>query len=303
MTYNTMLPVVLLLLCPAAQAETSTSTWTFANEFEAGYLYDSNVGLSQIDENTTESDQALQLRGKLQLGWQATEQLNISTSYQYQNKNYRDFSSFDQEITTLMADINYQLAWFKVGVSQHNADAKVAHRDFLDFRQTSYYLADLIGDSIYWRLGHQRLTKTLQDYPARNAAASNYSADLFWFFHQGSRFVTFGYTHEDEVAADAKFSYLGHQLRSSLNQTLDLWGHAQKLSLSVDYKNRDYSSAWLPNQAARQDNVTTFEGQWQAPLSKHFTLAVTAKHTNSASTVEAADYRDTSAGVSLQLEF
>ncbi|MGQ4277513.1 hypothetical protein ACQ5ES_10740 [Pseudidiomarina sp. E22-M8] len=302
MRYKTLVPM-LLMLSLNVSAEEQADAWEFGSEIEAGYRYDSNVGLTQIDENTSQSDQLVTLRGKLQANWQATDKLAFTASYQAEQERYREFSQYDLQIHTLTGEVSYQLPWFKVGISQHNADAKVAENDFLDFKQTSYYLGDLIGDSVYWRLAHQQITKTLTDYPQRNAKANYYSVDTFWFFAQGSRFLTFAYTKQDEVAAEPKFSFAGHQFRSSVNQTLQGWDHAQKLSLSITYQDHDYRAAWSPASTARQDQLTTLEGKWEVPLSNYFELALTAKHSNSESNAEVADYRDTTAGISFKLSF
>lgn len=257
MYYKPLVPLLLLALTPQAGAQETADAWQFGSEIAAGYRYDSNVGLSQVDENTSQNDQAMTLRGKLKANWQATDRLAFATSYQFEQENYREFSQYDLQIQTLMGEVSYQLPWFKAGISQHNAAAEVANQKFLDFEQTSYFLGDLIGDNFYWRLAHQRLTKTLPDYPKRDAEAAHYSADTFWFFQQGSGFLTLGYTNEDEDAADAKFSFSGHKLRSSIHRNLQAWGQQQKLSLSIDYQDRDYQAAWLPGTAARRDQITS----------------------------------------------
>ncbi|CAB0151462.1 hypothetical protein PSI9734_01849 [Pseudidiomarina piscicola] len=303
MIYRALLPIALIAVTPAASADNDTSTWTFDSELEAGYRYDSNVGLTQIDENTAQSDQATVLRGKLASSWQATDRLKLSASYQLEQENYQEFSQYDLQIQTLMGEVSYQFPWAKVGVSQHNAQADVADDDFLEFNQTSYFVGNLVGESFYWRLAHQRVDKDLPDYSQRNAEARNYTADMFWFFNQGDRFVTLGYTHENEDAVDSKFSFNGHQVRTSIHQTLQVWGQSQKLSLSLDYKDRDYESAWTAQTAARQDQITSLEGKWSIPVNDYFGLALTAKHTDSESNTNVADYNDTTAGIRFTLNF
>ena len=100
--------ISILLVSPfplalAQDASTEPQWIEFDTQAYAGYGYDSNVSVSEIDTNTGEGDSALYAKGKVKASITPHEKWQLNTSAQYALTEYNDYSVFNLAITTFSA--------------------------------------------------------------------------------------------------------------------------------------------------------------------------------------------------------
>ena len=92
---------------------------------EAGTEYDSNLGVVELDQYSTQSDWAALLNARLNGRWKANEKLDVKAGFYYLTKTYHDNENFDLALQQLFADASYNFDLFTLGASYHHADAEL----------------------------------------------------------------------------------------------------------------------------------------------------------------------------------
>lgn len=275
---------------------------------EAGAEYDSNLGVVELDQYSTQSDWAALLNARLNGRWKASEKLDVKAGYYYLTKTYHDNENFDLALQQLFADASYHFDLLTLGASYHHADAELADRDFLQLQQTSIYASRLFNKRIFLRAAANYQDKDFPGNDGRNAQNTGIAGDVFVFFQQGNTFLAAGFTSEEEEAAQDQFNYDALSLRASINHKFQAWGKPSKWQLGVRYHDRDYSTAMMPtddNQpdVFRSDNHRVTSIEWEINLTPKVTATSKIERGNYESNLAAANYSETLASVTFGVTF
>lgn len=275
---------------------------------EAGTEYDSNLGVVELDQYSTQSDWAALLNARLNGRWKANEKLDVKAGYYYLTKTYQDNENFDLDLQQLFADASYNFDVVTLGASYHNADAELADRDFLQLQQTSLYASRLFNNRIFLRAAANYQDKDFPGNAGRNAQNTGVAGDVFIFFQQGNTFLAAGFTREEEEAVQNQFNYDALSLRASINHKFQAWGKPSKLQLGVRYHDRDYSAAMRStddNQTDvfRSDNHRVTSIEWEINLTPKITATSKIERGNYESNLAAANYSETLASVTFGVTF
>lgn len=272
-------------------------------KLEAGTEYDSNLGVIELDQYSTESDWAAILNARFNGRWQANDQLNIKGGYFYLSKHYQDNDNFDLAIQQLFVDTSYDLRVVTLGASYHKADADLASRDFLQLQQTSIYASRLIDNRIFLRAATNYQDKDFPGNAGRNAHNTGLAGDVFVFFNQGTTFISAGITSEEEDAQQAQFNYDALSLRGSINHKFSAWGKNNKVQLGIRLHDRDYSSVTPELETKRNDNHRVATLEWEVSLTPKITATSKIEKGNYESNLAVADYSETLASINFAVTF
>lgn len=294
---------VLLALFTTGNALGNEQKLVWSGKLELGHQYDSNVNVRELDQNSDRADQALLTSAQLDFQWRPWQQLEFKTGVQYSAHTYQEFERFDQAITTLHADLRYKFDFLQLGVSRHDAEAKLAQKAFLQYQLDSIYLSRVWGQQWFTRVAYQDIDKRFAEVSERNATATAYTADIYWFTPSAQSYLAVGLTAHDEVAQHPQFSYSGSSLRVSWQTQDKLWGYKHTWQLGWQREDRDYLSNVTAVLPTRREQRHSLRASWQIPLAETFELTPKLEYIDNTSTVKDADYQETTASLSLTLHF
>ncbi|WP_055439084.1 surface lipoprotein assembly modifier [Pseudidiomarina woesei] len=292
-----------LLPSLAAQATESAETFSWQGDLEAGYLYDSNVNIRELDTTTNNADRAWLVKASLAAKWNPIQPLTVKAGVNHSDQRYDTYDDFDLAITTIHADLSYDFNLLTVGLSNHRADAKLAGDSFMDYTQNTLYASRLWTNQWFTRIEWRDIDKTFATNSERNAQATAYSADVYWFTPSANSFINIGYGVHDETATNNLYSYDGDELRVKW-QTKEIIGEQQHTwQIAWQRSTRDYQQLQPDLTAPRYEQRQSVRAQWQLPLMDALVLTPHVEYVDNQSNVDAVDYHETVAGVNLTFSF
>ncbi|WP_417690624.1 hypothetical protein [Pseudidiomarina sp.] len=294
---------LILALSIAAPVQAQEDAFNWSGKLQAGYQYDSNVNVRELDQNTESSDQALVTEAQLSLQWRPWRNLELKAGAQHSDYAYQEFDAFDLAITTLNGEASYDFDLVKVGVSRHDANAKLAGDDFLDYQLDTLYLSRLWGQQWFTRFAYEDTEKQFANISERDATATAYSGDVYWFTPSAQSFITFGYTDRDETAQDPQFSYAGSIVRLRWQTQTQLWGNKHTWQLGWQLEDRNYVGSMPDRSAARDEQRQSVHAKWQIPLNDLFRVTPKLEYIDNQSNFGAVDYQETTASLNLSVHF
>ena len=298
----------------------------FDVQAEAGYLYDNNLGIDELDRASSEGDSALTGKLKADGRWRPADSLTISGGYQVTTRNYQDADAFDTLTRLANAGIEVDVSGYDVGATYHHAWADLNDEAFLELERPSVYVGKLIDNQWYWRLAATEQEKRFDSLPGRDADASSLGGDLF-YFPTPENFWSVGLASHDEDARSDVYDYNGWQATLKWSQTLSWQGRQPRLVVSGQYDWRDYSdgsslssanrgddgffddfpgagsSAEDASAGAREDRIGSVRGELEIPLSDVFSVAGVVEYRDHSSNLDSADYDETLVGVTARARF
>lgn len=295
--------VLFAVITTPAVANAADSKFEWSGELKAGYLYDSNVNVRELDQNTERADNALHLAGKFNVRWQPWQKVEVRLGAQHSETNYQEFEDFDLALTTFNGDLSYDFGVVKAGLSRHSASAELADSDFLDYQHDTLYLSRLWNPQWFTRIARDKIDKEFSDLAERNAQAKALAADIYWFTPSAKSFINLGYTDHDENAQDAQFSYAGQSIRVTWQTKHTLWGAEHSWQLGWQLENRDYQQTINAIEEPRKEQRQALKAKWQLPIGSHVRLIPQLEYVDNDSNVADVDYQETAASVHLSLHF
>jgi hypothetical protein len=290
-----------LLAAAPALAETDRNPFEF--RAGAGYRYDSNVSIEEIDQATSEADTAVLLDLGLGLNIDLTERLSLQADYDYSHTAYQEFSDFDLAIHQATAGLSYRADAFDAGLTGRYFATKLDGDGLLDLSQGSASLGRLFGDWLYLRGAYTASRKEFADFPLRDADNGEIRADAYYLIDGMDRYVSLGYGIDRENAVGEEFDYDGGTARLSYGHRLALGERPVDLKARMQFDNRDYDHVTAAIGTPRRDD------RWRAglsaavPLWRRLNLEAEAQYADNASNLEAADYAETVVSLNLATEF
>ena len=321
------LPPALALAQPRAEAaQQGGDKVDMAVEAEAGYVYDNNLGIDELDRASSEGDSALTGKLKADGRWRPVENLSLSGGYQVTTRNYQDADAFDTLTQLANAGIEVEVNDYDVGATYHYARADLNDTDFLTLQRPSLYVGKLIDNQWYWRLAATGQEKQFDSLPGRDADSRSLSGDLFYFTAPES-FWSVGLASTDEDARSDVYDYDGWRATLKWSQSLSWAGRQPRLVVSGQYDWRDYrderslsaanrgedgffddflgsdSGAGETSGGVREDRIGSVRGELEIPLSEVFSVVGVLEYRDHSSNLDSADYDETLVGVTARARF
>ncbi len=298
---NTMIrhSVTVLLAVCALTARADDSKADFDARIGAGYQYDSNVSLTELDTNTGEADNATLLELSLDAGVPLTDALSLKFGYGLTQTQYQDFSEFDTAIHRLQAEALYRVGGFDTGLALRHFDVRLDDDRFLEIRQVSPSIARLIGKQVYVRGAYTSAEKTYADRPERDASSDALDFDLYLLLDGMQRYLSVGYSVSSEDATSAELDYDGSRTRLAYGHRFD----RLQLKARLQFDDRDYANVTEAIGEPRRDSKFRAGLTATFPLGDTFELVGDAQYADTASNLETANYDEMIYGINLAAKF
>lgn len=290
-------------LCLASVSTAAAKDASFGFDAEAGYHSDSNVGISDIDDNSGTSDSAVKLR----LGVNSTiplgERFAIRLGYDYDDTAYRNLSEYDLRLHHGIAELSVDFAGFEAAVSTDRFVASLDGDQYLNLSQVSPSLSRLFGNSVFARIAYTDATKEYEVLSTRDASNESVRMDVYWLLNGMNRYIALGLQSSEENALDDELDFDSFQSMITIGQNLQFSRLQVKLKTQLKLENRDYRNATETIQDSRRDERLRASLSAAIPLPGNFELKGTVERARTESNLDSADIDKLSYGVSFSASF
>lgn len=298
--------ITLALMTSLSFASVSQATpreASFGFDAEAGFHSDSNVGISDIDDNSGTSDSAV----KLSLGVNSTiplgERFAIRLGYDYDDTAYQKLSEYDLSLHHGIAELSVDFDGFEAAVSADQFVASLDGDEYLIVSQVSPSLSRLFGNSVFARIAYTNATKEYEVLSTRDAGNESVRMDVYWLLDGMNRYIALGLQSSEENALDDELDFDGFQSMFTIGQNLKFSRLQVNLKTQLKFENRDYRNVTESIQDMRRDERLRASLSAAIPLPGNFEVKGTVEHARTESNLDSADIDKLSYGVSISASF
>lgn len=289
----------LLLTGAGAQAQDAT----FTAELSAGIIADSDVGIADLDQATSEGDVASLLGLKLDAEVKPASRFTLRAGYEFSDTRYQDFDAFNLQIHRLSAEGEYEMGATRVGLLYNYVDAGLAGDSYLKFQQASPYVMHAIGDQFLLRGAYARSDRDFETEQGRTSTSDEFLLDGFLLLDGARRYVVIGAKAGETRADDDAFSYDNTGFKARYLHRTDAFGRQLQFRLGAEVEDRDFTGITPEIDAQRQDEIRGANAGLIIPVAGPVSVDAGYEYRSRSSNVPAADYQAHIATVQLKLTF
>ena len=272
-------------------------------ELAAGYAWDDNVGLDELERATGESDEvtSLEIQGSAEFSFDDRASVRISAGLV--DDSYRQFSQVDRRTESLGINLETQLGKATVGINWFDVSADLDDEAFLTYERLSPYVAGFLSKQWFIRGEYVYGEKTIARRPAREADSHSVSIDSYYFIQGLKRYAVLGYTFRVDNARANRYDYDSHALKLRYVHRESLANLPLELELEGKFEDRQYKSPDPFIQTEREDTRLRFSAEIRLLITKYASVSVHLKNSDYDSNLPTASYSDLVVGTELRLAF
>lgn len=275
----------------------------FSGAIGAGYEYDSNVSVDELEQASNLGDQALVSSLDLAVDTEFNDSTEASLSYGYSRVDYQTFDALSRETHMLGANLSADIEPVTVGLNYFYISALLDGSDFLTYQRISPSVSGFLSKRWFLRGAYVHGEKEVSRRQGRNAINDGLELDSYYFWRGLRRYFNIGYTYRMEDSQAPRFDYTAHQMKVRFVQRIELVGKLATLELGARYEVRDYSSPTLSIGERRDDDRMRVKLELEVPLGTRFQWLVYTGYSDYASNLPSADYDQTLIGSRLEFLF
>ena len=293
----------LVLLIPALVATQTVAATEFDLELAAGYAWDDNVGLDELERATGESDEVttLEIQGSALFRYQDRASLRISAGLI--DDSYQKFSQVDRRTESLGINLEAQLGSATVGVNWFDVTADLDDEQFLTYERISPYVSGFLSKQWFLRGEYVYGEKEIARRPGREANSHTVAFDSYYFLQGLKRYAVLGYAFRVDNARANRYDYDSHAIRARYVHRGNFGGFPLELELEGKYEDRQYKSADPMISTERQDTRWRFSAELRLSFMEYVSWAVMVKNSDYDSNLPTASYSDLVVGTEIRLSF
>jgi hypothetical protein len=275
----------------------------FGLELAAGYAWDDNVGLDEVERATGESDEvtSLEIQGSAEFSFDDRASVRISAGLV--DDSYRQFSQVDRRTESLGINLETQLGKATVGINWFDVSADLDDEAFLTYERLSPYVAGFLSKQWFIRGEYVYGEKTIARRPAREADSHSVSIDSYYFIQGLKRYAVLGYTFRVDNARANRYDYDSHALKLRYVHRESLVNLPLELELEGKFEDRQYKSPDPLIQTEREDTRLRFSAEIRLLITEYASVSVHLKNSDYDSNLPTASYSDLVVGTELRLAF
>ena len=275
----------------------------FGLELAAGYAWDDNVGLDEVERATGESDEvtSLEIQGSAEFSFDERASVRISASLV--DDSYRQFSQVDRRTESLGINLETQFGKATVGINWFDVSADLDDEAFLTYERLSPYVAGFLSKQWFIRGEYVYGEKTIARRPAREADSHSVSIDSYYFIQGLKRYAVLGYTFRVDNARANRYDYDSHALKLRYVHRESLANLPLELELEGKFEDRQYKSPDPFIQTEREDTRLRFSAELRLLITEYASVSVHLKNSDYDSNLPTASYSDLVVGTELRLAF
>lgn len=290
-----------LSIATLAQAEPAAPK--FGAEVSGGVVADSDVGLAELDQSSSEGDLAVRLKARLSAEFQPAEKLTMRASYELNDTRYQDFDAFNLQTHLGTAEAAYDFGKTDAGVTAAYANARLDGDSYLDLTQVSPYVTRAFGNMLVLRGAYVRTERDFKTEDDRDGTADELQADAFFLLDGTRQYVSVGAKGGSNDAQSEAFSYSNAGVKARYLQRFDLMGRAAKLRLGAEYEQRDFDGAQPGTTLVREDELAAATSDLSVAVAGPLSVDLGYEYRQRDSNLAAAVYDEHVGSVELKLTF
>lgn len=268
----------------------NAETFTLKSEVSAGVGMDTNVGISDLDQNTGEDDLALLLGLKLDGEVKASDRLKIRGGYEFTDTRYEDYEDFSLQIHRASLEAAYDLDLIEAGLLYTGAHARLGGEGYLNYQQLSPYVSKLLDNKVFLRGSAEFSQKDFKTDDRRDADGNAVRGDVYYFFDGTRNYVSLSGKLTEENASSKEFSYSGREANIRYTKKADLFDRETRFQLGAGWEDQDYEGRFAPNSQARTDEIVSVNSSLEFELVGPLSLDLGYKYRDRSSNLPSADY-------------
>ena len=275
----------------------------FGLELAAGYAWDDNVGLDEVERATGESDEvtSLEIQGSAEFSFDDRASVRISAGLV--DDSYRQFSQVDRRTESLGINLETQLGKATVGINWFDVSADLDDEAFLTYERISPYVAGFLSKQWFLRGEYVYGEKTIARRPGREADSHSVSIDSYYFIQGLKRYAVLGYTFRVDNARANRYDYDSHALKLRYVHRESLANLPLELELEGKFEDRRYKSPDPFIQTEREDTRLRLSAELRLLITEYASVSVHVKNSDYDSNLPTASYSDLVVGTELRLSF
>ena len=272
-------------------------------ELAAGYAWDDNVGLDELERATGQSDEvtSLEIQGSAEFSFNDRASVRISAGLV--DDSYRQFSQVDRRTESLGINLETQLGNATVGINWFDVSADLDDEAFLTYQRLSPYVAGFLSKQWFIRGEYVYGEKTIARRPGREADSHSVSIDSYYFIQGLKRYAVLGYTFRVDNARANRYDYDSHALKLRYVHRESLAKLPLELELEGKFEDRQYKSPDPFIQTEREDTRLRFSAELKLLITQYASVSVHLKNSDYDSNLPTASYSDLVVGTELRLAF
>ena len=272
-------------------------------ELAAGYAWDDNVGLDELERATGESDEvtSLEIQGSAEFSFDDRASVRISAGLV--DDSYRQFSQVDRRTESLGINLETQLGKATVGINWFDVSADLDDEAFLTYERISPYVAGFLRKQWFLRGEYVYGEKTIARRPGREADSHSVSIDSYYFIQGLKRYAVLGYTFRVDNARANRYDYDSHALKLRYVHRESLANLPLELELEGKFEDRQYKSPDPFIQTEREDTRLRLSAELRFLITEYASVSVHVKNSDYDSNLPTASYSDLVVGTELRLSF
>ena len=272
-------------------------------ELAAGYAWDDNVGLDELERATGESDEvtSLEIQGSAEFSFDDRASVRISAGLV--DDSYRQFSQVDRRTESLGINLETQSGKATVGVNWFDVSADLDDEAFLTYERISPYVAGFLSKQWFLRGEYVYGEKTIARRPGREADSHSVSIDSYYFIQGLKRYAVLGYTFRVDNARANRYDYDSHALKLRYVHRETLANLPLELELEGKFEDRRYKSPDPFIQTEREDTRLRLSAELRLLITEYASVSVHVKNSDYDSNLPTASYSDLVVGTELRLSF
>ena len=275
----------------------------FDLELAAGYAWDDNVGLDELERATGESDEVttLEIQGSALFRYRDRASLRISGGVV--DDSYQKFSQVDRRTESLGLNLEAQLGRATVGVNWFDVSADLDDKQFLTYERVSPYISGFLSKQWFLRGEYVYGEKEIARRPGREADSHTVAFDSYYFLQGLKRYAVLGYAFRTDNARANRYDYDSHAIKARYVHRGNVGGFPLELELEGKYEDRQYKSPDPMIRTERQDTRWRFSAELRLSFVEYASWAVMIKNSDYDSNLPTASYSDLVVGTEVRLSF
>ena len=291
-----------MIACLAVSAPVWAADEGFTLKAEAGAEYDSNITVSETDIATNKGDAAALLDFGALYKIKTKQNVSLEIGYDFSQSLYANETEFNMQNHALTLNADTQIKDVDIGIAYGFYNIRLGGNKFMDMHTVNPNAAIFFGDKSYLRFDYTFFKKNFSLANERDADTHSIGATLYQFMADGS-FFNFGLKYEKEDTLSDEFDYSGPVARVGYQKKVTIAGMETKLSLALEYKDRNYTNITESIGEKRDDKRVTLTAKAIYPIFEDFTLKPQYRFVNASSNFESADYNEHMIGATLGYSF
>lgn len=271
-----------------------TSAWADGLSFDlrAGGEYDSNVVVSETDQNTGAGNFSAELDLLTEYEVKFSRKGSVEVGYTFSQSLHQELSQFDVQTHGFKAGIKQRFGAFKLGINYRYYNSSLDGNGFLTLQRISPYVTFYAGKSFLVRATYSYEDKDLKTSINRDATSNIFGADAYLLVDGSRTYFSFGYQMKILDAVGPEFDYDANIARARFTTRVPLLGKTSKFRIGVNYEKRDYDNITLSLGEPRDDKRLTLKTSLKVPFGDHFYVLGSLRYRDYQSNFLSADYSE-----------